>query len=450
VCDGNLAYQLSLPEAIAREWLAPFWYVGVFDPIDYTQVRWRQSHYDEEELLRLQTGQSHLEAVFSAWAAHHQTRTLAFCSSVQHAAFLSKEFSRRGARSTWVHAASGLDRRRQVLEDLARGQLDIVFSVDLFNEGIDIPAADTILMVRPTGSSIVFIQQLGRGLRLHSGKTHCTVIDLIGNYRNADAKLQWLGVKNPAALATGGLESIRTAMPPSCRLDMDVEVIDVLRRMIRQQTPRKILVLDAYERLREELGRSPSYLEFHLQGRLNDSRMVRQEFHAFAGLKRAAGDLSFQEVDAWDRYHAWIEESESTAMVKSYKMVLLEAMLARGPIGWTAPITATQAAPYFHRYLTGVEYRKRIDFSDKTTRSLWEYQERGVASLIRRNPMTQWSQSTAGWVSLDSEGFQIHLPEAGAETLTTLHKWAQQVADYRLHTYFERKASKMRGPATQP
>lgn len=439
LCDGNLAYQLSLSEAINREWLAPFWYVGVYDPIDYSRLRWRQTHYDEEDLLRAQLDSHHSAAVFQAWRAHRQTRTLGFCSSVRHAEFLAQEFAQRGVSSTWVHSGSGRDRRRQVLSDMAQGRLDIVFSVDLFNEGIDIPSVDTILMVRPTDSSIVFIQQLGRGLRRSAGKNHCRVIDLIGNYRNADAKIRWLGVKNAVALAAGGIEAVREGLPHACRLDLDLQVIDVLTRLARQQTPRKTLVLHAYQQMKEDLGRPPSYLELHLRAGI-DSRMVHQEFQAYAGLKSAAGDLTGHEEAVWERYREWMHEVETTSMVKSYKMVLLKAMLARGSHNWWAPITPKDAAGYFYRYLTAEEYRKRIDFSDKTTRALWEYRQGPVASLIRRMPMTQWSKSSAGWAVLDAEGFHIRLHSADAESLATLAEWTTDVAEYRLHWYFERKA----------
>ncbi len=438
LCEGNLAYQLTLPEAINHKWLAPFWYYGVYDPIDYTAVRWRQTHYDDEELLRMQTQSSHAEVVYRAWQTHHVTRTLGFCSSVRHAQFLSEIFHQKGIRSAWVDGESGMASRRQIIRDLEQGELDIVFSVDLFNEGIDIPVVDTILLVRPTQSSIIFIQQLGRGLRLSWGKTHCVVIDLIGNYRNADTKLEWLGVASPWAAATNALTEVRANLPQACRMDLELEVIDVLVRMIRQRTPRKTWVLNAYHQLKTEWGRRPTYLEFHLHSGV-DSRLVRQEFGSFVGVLEAAGDLSVHDQEVWSRYREWIWEVEKTPMVKSYKMVLLQAMLNRGSKTWWTLITPTEAAPYFHRYLTSMQYRKRIDFSDKTTRELWDYRESKMASLIRRMPMSQWSSNSAGWVTLDPEGFQVQLTAGDDRVLTTLYEWTQEIAEYRLHWYFERK-----------
>ncbi|WP_158246268.1 DEAD/DEAH box helicase family protein [Sulfobacillus sp. hq2] len=439
LCDGNVAFQVSLPDAITRQWLSPFWYVGVYDPIDYSALRWRRTHYDPNDLLRAQLSESHVAAVYQAWQAYHQTRTLGFCSSIRHAEFLAEQFAKRGVRSTWVYAGSGLGQRHQVIQELMQGQWDIVFSVDLFNEGVDIPAVDTILLVRPTDSSIVFIQQLGRGLRRALNKTHCVIIDLVGNYRNVEAKLTWLGIKNPAALVTSGLPAIRRQLPPDCRFDLDLQSLNVLERMMRQQTPRKQLVMDAYRHLQEDLGRPPTYLEFHLQSGVPGTA-VHQEFGTYIGLKYLLGVLTPDEVQVWDKYQKWLLEVESTLMVKSYKMVLLKAMLARGPLQWAAPVTARDVAAYFHQYLTAEPHRMRIDFSDKTTMPLRTYHPERMANLIQRMPMKQWSQSSAGWVQLTGDTLQIRVGAADARTLTILANWTEQIADYRLHAYFERKS----------
>lgn len=443
LCDGNIAYELSLTEAITQQWLSPFHYFGVYDPIDYSALRWRRSHYDDEDLVRAQTTDNHAEAVFRAWQSHRQQRTLGFCSSVRHADFLAKQFTQRGARCTFVHAGSGLAHRKSAIDALKRGHLDIIFSVDLFNEGVDIPEVDTILLIRPTQSSIVFIQQIGRGLRIHPQKSHCTVIDLIGNYRNADAKLRWLGINEAAALARPQTLQTNTTLPPLCRIDLELQVIDILERLQPHPRTKDAQVKEAYLQLKEELGRIPSYLEFHLQAGV-DSRLVHQHFHAFVGLKDALGELTAYENEIWQKYHGLLQEMEATPMTKSFKMIVLKAMLARGPHRWPHPMTSEAAAPFFHRYLTEAEYRKQIDFADKSNRSLWTYSETGTARLIKRMPMTQWhkeSQKRHGWVELTSMGLTIHVPQEDPSPLDVLHSWLEEIADYRLHTHFERKGS---------
>jgi superfamily II DNA or RNA helicase len=111
-------------------------------------------------------------------------RALGFCVSVGHARFMARVFREAGVASTAVWADSPDDERARALADLAARRINVLFSVDLFNEGVDIPTVDTLLLLRPTDSPTLFLQQLGRGLRRHAGKTVCTVLDFVGHHRN--------------------------------------------------------------------------------------------------------------------------------------------------------------------------------------------------------------------------------------------------------------------------
>lgn len=435
LCDGNLAYQVSLGEAINEGWLSPFTYYGVRDSIDYTAIRWRGNHYDGEALTLQQTQANHAEEVLKGWHAHRQTRTLAFCSSVRHAEFLNAVFRAQGIKSDFLHAGSELGARRQALADLNDGVLEVIFSVDLFNEGVDVPRVDTILMVRPTESSIVFLQQLGRGLRPEAKKARCHVIDVIGNYRHADEKLQWLGVTDSAALVRRQKSALTLELPGDSWIHLEFAVVQVLTKLIHKKTGKAQQLLNAYYDLYRDRGRSVSYLEFHLFAGL-DARMVRQEFGSYIGLLAKAGVLSEWEMDLYQEYRGWLEEVERTTMTKSYKMVMLLAMLERGSQYWLDPITASDAAPFFHHYLMAYPYRQHKDFSDKSTRALWDYQEGRVARLIRDQPMTHWGNAQAGFTAREGEQFRIILPSVDQKKRIALHAWTREIAEYRLHTYF--------------
>ena len=176
-------------DAIERKWLAPFKYFGVYDDTDYSQITWLGNRYDELELLQIQLRDEMAEKIVDAWNQYKQTRTISFCSSIKQADFLSTYFNKQGYKTISLHSKQKDINRDTAIEQLAAGELDVIFTVDLFNEGVDIPPVDTLLFVRPTESLTVFTQQIGRGLRLHDGKDHCVIIDLIGNYRNADIKL---------------------------------------------------------------------------------------------------------------------------------------------------------------------------------------------------------------------------------------------------------------------
>ncbi|RCW52050.1 hypothetical protein DFP97_101396 [Paenibacillus prosopidis] len=130
---------------------------------------------------------------------------------------------------------------------------------------------------------------------------------------------------------------------------------------------------------------------------------------------------------------------ESTLMAKSYKMVLLLAMLERGTSRWHAPITPQEAAPFFHRFLTEKEYRRRIDFSDKKTLRLKEYDEQKVTALITDMPMSMWSGSSKGQITFDNGEFKPQL-EIQSEHAELVHVWTREICEYRLHGYFEKKA----------
>ncbi len=435
LCDGNLAYQVSLGEAVSEGWLSPFTYYGVLDSIDYTAIRWRGNHYDEDALTYQQTQTKHAEEILKGWRAHRQTRTLAFCSSVRHAAFLDAAFRSQGVKSAFLHAGSERSARRHALADLDEGILEVIFSVDLFNEGVDVPRVDTILMVRPTESSIVFLQQLGRGLRFADSKARCHVIDVVGNYRHAEEKLHWLGIADSSALIRREKSAITVELPGDSWIHLDFAVVEVLKQLIRKKTSKAQQLVDAYHDLRRDRGRSVSYLEFHLYAGV-DSRMVRQEFGSYIGLLAQTGGLSPWETELYQEYRGWLEEVERTTMTKSYKMVMLMGMLERGPQHWLDPITAVDVAPFFHHYLMTYPYRRQKDFADKSTRDLWDYQRSRVARLIQEQPMTHWGNSHAGFTAREGSQFRIILQFVNQTKSITLHVWTREIAEYRLHTYF--------------
>jgi hypothetical protein len=125
-------------------------------------------------------------------------------------------------------------------------------------------------------------------------------------------------------------------------------------------------------------------------------------------------------------------------MTKSYKMVVLLYMLERGSLDWIKPITAADAAPFFYQYFMEKEFRKRIDFSDSETRSLWEYNQVKVGKLIARMPMSKWSGSSKGLVTFKDDQFSLNV-HVLPEELELLWQWTQEICLYRLHLHFERR-----------
>lgn len=407
----------------------------MFDETDYSQITWLGSRYDEEELLTLQLKKSYADKIIEAWETYKQKRTLVFCSSIRQAEFLSAQFNDNGYSTIALTSKPIGMSRSKVIKMLEQGQLDAIFTVDLFNEGVDIPSVDTLLFVRPTESLTVFTQQVGRGLRLHDSKEHCVIIDLIGNYRNADVKMSLFDQDD--SKKRGDKESVIPTTPASCTLRLETKVVDLLAEMALKKQPRKDALKDAYYALKYELGRRPSYVELHLHGQLG-AKAYYDEWRSYHRFLYEIEELSEQENKAFLEYEDWFKEVEKTQISRSYKMVLLKAMLEKGPSQWYEPVTAVEVAPYFHFYLTSEEYRKQIDFSGKSHQQMWEYKEKKVATLIATMPMSKWGGN--GLVTFEEGRFNIHL-DIPEELEEIVYEFTKEICEYRLKRYFERKAA---------
>ena len=183
--DGRIAVELRLWDALDRGLLSPFQYFGVHDGTDLSRVQWSRRGYDAGALDNVYTGDQArvslvVQAIQDKIASPASMRALGFCVSVAHARFMAREFTRRGLPSVAVSAETSGQERDVALRDLRDRQVNVVFCVDLFNEGVDVPEVDTVLFLRPTESALVFLQQLGRGLRRSEGKDCLTVLDFIG------------------------------------------------------------------------------------------------------------------------------------------------------------------------------------------------------------------------------------------------------------------------------
>lgn len=187
--DGRIASELRLWDALERDLLVPFHYFAVGnEDLDFSRARWNSGRYNTEDLEDIYTGNNVIMRWVIREIQHKVTdptvmKALVFASSVKHADFVARELNQVGIRSIALNATTPKDARAQAVRDLRQGDLQAIVTVDLFNEGVDIPEVDTVLMLRPTESGTVFLQQLGRGLRKTPAKSFLTVLDFIGNQR---------------------------------------------------------------------------------------------------------------------------------------------------------------------------------------------------------------------------------------------------------------------------
>ena len=187
--SGRIAAEIRLPEAIDRKLLCPFQYFGVTDTADLSSLKWRTGGYDKNELSNLYTlsglvAERRADLVVNSILKYvtdiNEVKGLGFCVSIEHAQFMADYFNARGISSMALTGDSPDEERNAAKQRLVSGELRFIFVVDIYNEGVDIPEVNTVLFLRPTESLTVFLQQLGRGLRLAENKECLTVLDFIG------------------------------------------------------------------------------------------------------------------------------------------------------------------------------------------------------------------------------------------------------------------------------
>ena len=258
--DNRIAAELRLWDAIDQHRLSPFTYYGISDGLDLEKVPWRRGRgYDAEGLTRLYTANDAwarqvIQALMSHVSDVNSVKALGFCVSIEHARYMARVFNEAGISSVAIWSDSPPEERRRALEDLAEGRVRVVFSVDLFNEGVDVPVVNTLLMLRPTDSSTLFLQQLGRGLRLSPEKDVCTVLDFVGHHRK-EFRLD----RRFRALLGGSRRELEVQiqqgfpfLPAGCHMELDpvaeVEVLANIRASIPNRWTEKVSQLSALAR----------------------------------------------------------------------------------------------------------------------------------------------------------------------------------------------------------
>ena len=264
--DYNIAYEIRLHHALLEKMLSPFHYFGV------TDVSVGDKSIDDNASFNLLTAEERIKNILEKIEFYGcddgNVRGLIFCSRVEEAELLSQEFNRRGYKTCFLSGADTPDERELAIEKLEsedRDKIDYIFTVDIFNEGIDIPMVNQVVMLRPTQSAIVFVQQLGRGLRKLEGKDYLTVIDFIGNYSN--------NYMVPIALygdTSHNKDTLRKSLASGSRFIPGASTVNfdrISKKRIYEaidsaRLHRKKDLLDDYNLLKFKIGRIPVMVDF--------------------------------------------------------------------------------------------------------------------------------------------------------------------------------------------
>ena len=331
LCQENLVFEASVPDGISAGLLCAFQYFGVPDVIDYTNIPWRSARFDPVELTAAVATEARAQNALEQFRKHGARRCIAFCCSQRHADFMAEFFNARGLRTVAVHAGDDSAPRATSLQRLASGELDVIFSVDMFNEGVDVPNIDTVLMLRPTESTVIWMQQFGRGLRRAPDKPYLKVIDYIGNHRSFLMKLRSVAaVAGRDASSIGALRKLldevvkeRLSLPDGCSVTYELQSVEILEKLLRPARPEAALEA-FYEDFLERHGARPTAVEAFHQG-LNPRGNSERSWLAF--VSRMNG-LSDAEASTLSQCRTFLDDVERIDTARSYGIVLLLGMIS--------------------------------------------------------------------------------------------------------------------------
>ena len=334
ICDYNVPYEISLKEAINKGMLVPFHYYGIFDDTDYSKIHIVRGRYDEKELNETYIGNVHrYELIYKYYCKYGSRQALGFCCSKEHAREMAREFSSRGIPSVAVFSdASGeyTEKRNAAIQKLKNGEIKVIFSVDMFNEGVDITSVDMVMFLRPTESPIVFLQQLGRGLRKCRGKEFLTVLDFIGNYEKA-GRVRFLleGKSDTHGEVYHPSDTLR--FPDDCLVDFDMKLIDLFAEMDRKHLKLKDQIINEYFKVKELLAKRPTRLDLftYMDDNIYEAAITHSKdnpFKRYLEFLNDLGELSQIEEEFYKGIgREFISLLENTNMSKVYKMPVLMA-----------------------------------------------------------------------------------------------------------------------------
>lgn len=343
ICDYNVPYEISLKDAINKGMLVPFRYYGIYDETDYSNLRPVRGHYEENDLNRTYIGNKRrYELIYRHYMKYPSKRALGFCCSKQHAEDMAREFCKKNIPSAAVYSGAdgkySID-RETAIEKLISGEIKVIFSVNMFNEGVDITSVDMVMFLRPTESPVVFLQQLGRGLRRCRGKEYLNVLDFIGNYEKA-GRAPWLlsGQTGSGENKSGRIRG-EFDYPDGCIVDFDLRLLDLFEKMEKKNRTIRECIQSEYFRVKELLeDKVPSRLELftHMEDSVYEICMRHSAENPFRKYLQYLHELGELEEDEEKLYNGigreFLALLETTNMQKSYKMPILEAFYNDGNV----------------------------------------------------------------------------------------------------------------------
>jgi len=369
LCDHNIVYEIRLREALEANLLAPFHYFGVSDhTVDYSKIPLKNGFFEEDALVKaLKTNErtDFIIEMINTYGYHGDRMIgLGFCANIEHAKYMSEEFNKRGYHTTYLTGEHSIDYREKVIKQLEdeNDPLELIFTVNIFNEGIDIPKLNLILFLRPTESSTVFIQQLGRGLRKVEGKEFVTILDFIGNYQKSFVvPLALSGQINHKAFDKDSLRVAITHefadLPAGSYVDLDpITQKEILDRIDSIKMNSTDMLKSLYQQFKNELGRAPEILDFLYYEQSPSLTFFIHKYQSWVKTKEKMNDIN--ELDRKILDHPLmseiIERLENQLPIKwPYDFIILELAFLQKKVSYTNVIKQLEK-----RFATKIDLEK--------------------------------------------------------------------------------------------
>lgn len=450
ICDYNVPYEISLQEAINKGMLVPFHYYGIYDETDYSGLHLVKGQYDTKDLEQIYRGNAQrYDLIYKYYMKYGSRQALGFCCSRKHAEAMAEEFCRRGIPAAAVYSnADGeySEARDEAIRKLRNQELRVIFCVDMFNEGVDIASLDMVMFLRPTESPTVFLQQLGRGLRIYPGKQYLTVLDFIGNYEKAGRVTFLLSDSKSQAAQQAGYVSQYNRMQyhDDCIVDFDMRLIDLFDEMDKKTMPMKNRIQAEYFRVKELLeGKVPTRMEFftYMDDDVYQYCMTHAKdnpFRAYLEFLHRLDELTADERVLYSGIgREFIHVMETTNMQKVYKMPILYSFYHHGHV--RLEVTDEEVLNSWKEFFdTGTNWK---DFSDDITyakyRSMTDAQH---LTKAKNMPIHFLIQSGKGFF-VKKDGYAIALREELREVIhnPALAKHMEDILAYRTMEYYRRR-----------
>ncbi|MCM1122002.1 MAG: DEAD/DEAH box helicase family protein [Eubacterium sp.] len=447
ICDYNVPYEISLKEAINKGILVPFHYYGIYDETDYSTLHLIKGRYDEKELNETYIGNvRRYDLIYKYYMKYRSKRALGFCSSRQHAEEMAKEFCKRGIEAVAVYSNADGEfsvERDKAIEQLRSQKIKVIFSVDMFNEGVDIASLDMVMFLRPTESPVVFLQQLGRGLRTYRGKEFLNVLDFIGNYEKAGrAPFLLSGTKSFDVRAAS--DYYRLEYPDDCVVDFDMRLIDLFKELDKKTLSVRERIDLEYYRIKELLNHKiPTRMELFTY--MDDEVYQYCMKHAKENPFRRYMDFLYEKQelssDEESLYHSigreFLSLIETTDMQKVYKMPILYSFYNHGNI--RLAVTDEEVLESWKEFFdTGTNWKDLA-----TDMSYSDYQkmtDRQHLSKAKSMPIKFLKASGNGFF-IDKEGYALAIRDelAGVVEHEAFRRQMKDILAYRTMEYYRRR-----------